>query len=61
MVVGRTAEGAAAEGGAAVRVAAPVGSRGTAPTGGWGGGPDCHETDLKCFINKFCHEMRHDL
>ena len=23
--------------------------------------PDCHETNLKCFINKFCHEMRHDL
>ena len=21
----------------------------------------CHETNLKCSINKFCHEMRHDL
>ena len=30
--------------------------------GGTGGGaPDCHETNLKCSINKFCHEMRHDL
>ena len=26
-----------------------------------GGRFDCHETNLKCFINKFCHEMRHDL
>ena len=23
--------------------------------------PDCHETNFKCFINKFCHEMRHAL
>ena len=23
--------------------------------------PDCHETNLKCFMNKFRHEMRHDL
>ena len=27
---------------------------------GVGGGvpPDCHETNLKCFMNKLCHEMR---
>ena len=30
------------------------GVRGTMP-------PDWHETHLKCFMNKFCHEMRHDL
>ena len=23
--------------------------------------PDCHEANSKCFINKFCHEIRHDL
>ena len=23
--------------------------------------PDCHEMNLKCFINKFCYETRHDL
>ena len=23
--------------------------------------PDCHETNLKCFITKFCREMRHDV
>ena len=23
--------------------------------------PDYHETNLKCFMNKFYHEMRHDL
>ena len=49
-VVGGTEEGVQAEGGAGVPGVAPVGSRG-----------DCHETNLKCFMNKFCHEMRHDL
>ena len=24
------------------------------------GGFDCHETNLKCLMNKFCHETRHD-
>ena len=27
----------------------------------WAEPPDCHGTNLKCFMNKFCHEMRHDL
>ena len=52
-VMGGTGEGVLVAGGAGVRGAAPVESRGEAP--------DCHETKLKCFINKFCHEMRHDL
>ena len=62
MAVGGTGEGVQVEGGAEVRGAASVGSRGEAPAGGLGGGepPDCHETNLKCFINKFCHEMRHE-
>ena len=38
---------------AGVRGTAPVGLRGEAP---WGGGGDCHETNLKCFMNKFCYE-----
>ena len=33
---------------------APVATRGEAPGGGF-------ETNLKGFMNKFCHEMRHDL
>ena len=52
-VVGGTGEGVHVEGGAGVRDAAPVGSRGEAPAGG--------ETNLKCFMNKLCHDMRHDL
>ena len=45
-----------------VRGAAPVGSRGEAPARVWGAEPpNCHATNLKCFMNKFCHEMRHDL
>ena len=46
VVVGGTGKEVQVEGGAGVRGAEP---------------PDCHETTLKCFINKFCHEMRHDL
>ena len=50
------------EGGAGVRGAAPVGPKGDAPARDSGAEPpDCHETNLKCFMNKFCHEMRHDL
>ena len=61
-VVGWTGKGVQAEGGAGVRGAAPVGSRGEAPARGAGAEPpDFHETNLKCFMNKFCHEMRHDL
>ena len=41
---------------------APVGSRGEAPAGGSGAEPpDYHEMNLKCFMHKFCHEMRQDL
>ena len=50
-VVGGAGEGAEAEEGAGVRRAAPVGVRGAEP-------PDRHETNLKCFMNKLCHEMR---
>ena len=58
-VVGGAGEGVDADGGAGVRGAAPVGFRGEAPAGGSGGGaPHCHETNLKCFMNKLCHEMR---
>ena len=61
-VVGGTGKGVQVKGGARVRGAAPVGSRGDAPAGGSGAEPpDCHETNLKCVINKFFHEMRHDL
>ena len=61
-VVGGTGEGVQVEGSAGVRGAASVGSRDKAPAGGSGGGaPYCHEMNFKCFINKFCHEMRHDL
>ena len=61
-VMGGTGEGVQVEGGAGVRGAAPVGFRGEAPAGGPGAEPPhCHETNLKCSINKFCHEMRHDL
>ena len=64
--MGGTGEGVQVEGGAGVRGAAPVGSRGEAPVGSRGeapagGSPDCHETNLKCSINKFFHEMSHDL
>ena len=45
-VAGGTGERVQVEGGVVVR--------GEAPPGG-------HETNLKCFMNKFCHEMRHDL
>ena len=45
-------------GGTGARGAAPVGSRGEAPAGGSGAEPpDYHETNLKCFIKKFCHEF----
>ena len=56
-VVGGSGEGVQVEGGAGVRGAVPVGSRSEA--GGSGG--DYHETNLTCFMNKFCHEIRHDL
>ena len=37
-------------------------SPGRSPGEGAGGGaPACHETNLKVFMNKFCHGMRHDL
>ena len=60
--MGGTGEGVQVEGGVGVRGAAPVGTRGEAPAGGSGGAepPDCHETNLKCSINKFFHEMSHD-
>ena len=62
MVVGGTKKGVQAAGGAGVRGAEPVGSRGESPARGAGAEPpDRHETNLKCFINKFFHEMRHDL
>ena len=61
-VVGGRGEGVQVEGGTGVWGVVPVGPRGEAPAGGSGGGdPDCHETNLNCFMNKFCHEMRHDL
>ena len=50
-VVGEKGEGILVEGGAGVRGAAPAGP----------GPPDCHETDLRRFMNKLCHEIRHDL
>ena len=51
-VVGGTGEGLVVEGGAGVWGAAPVVSKGEAPVGGSEGGPtDCHETNLKCFMN----------
>ena len=53
-VVGGTGEGLQVEGGAGFRGEAPAGGSGVEP-------PDCHETKLKCFIYKFCHEMRHNL
>ena len=63
--MGGTGEGLHAEGGAGVRGAASAGPRVEAPVGVGGGGgaepPNCHGTNLKCSINKFCHEMRHDL
>ena len=46
--VGGTGEGVQLEEGAGVQARSP-------------GGGFCHETNLKCSINKFCHEMRHDL
>ena len=51
-VVSKTGEGVQVEGAAGVRSAAPEGPRGetTAGVGGGGGTPDCHETNLKCFI-----------
>ena len=58
MVVGEKGEGVQVEGGAGVRGEAPVWSRGEAPAEGGG---EWHETNLKCFINKLCHEMKHDL
>ena len=36
-------------------------SPGRRPGGGGAEPLDYHETNLKCFMNKFCHEMRHDL
>ena len=63
-LVSGTGDEVQVEGGAGVRGTVPAGSRGEAPardTGGGGESPDCHETNLKCFMNKFCHEMRHDL
>ena len=57
-VVGGTREGVVAEAGEGVRGAAPVGSRGEAPAEGPGAEPpDCHVTNLKCFMNKLCHEI----
>ena len=50
----RDGKGNTGGGGAGIRGEAPL-------TGGGGGAPDCHETNLKCFMNKLCHEMRHDL
>ena len=40
-----------------------AGARGVAPAGGSVGAqpPERHVANLKCFMNKFCHEMRHDL
>ena len=48
---GRAEDGVEVEGGAGVRGAPLVGSRGEVPTG-------VHETNLKCFMNKLCHEIR---
>ena len=56
-VVGGAGVGVQVERRAGVRGAAAVGPRGEAPTEP----PDCHETNLKCLMNKFCHETRHDL
>ena len=50
-VVGGAGEGVDVEGGTVVRGEAPAGVRGAEA-------PDCHETNLKCFMNKLCHEMR---
>ena len=63
LVVGGAGERVQVEGRAGIRGAAPVRSRGEAPAGGSGGStpPDGHESNLKCFMNKFCHEMRYDL
>ena len=56
-VVGGAGEGVQMEGRVGVRGAAPVGSRGETPAGVRGRlPPDCHETNLKCFMNQFCHE-----
>ena len=52
---GRTGEEVPVQKSAGVRGAAPVRSRREAQAG------DCLETNLKYFMNKFCHEMRHDL
>ena len=58
-VVGGTGEGVQVEGGAGVRGAAALGSRGEAPAGP--GPPDCRETNLKYFMKKLCYGMGHDL
>ena len=53
-VVGGAEEGVQVEGRAGVRGATQAEGRGAEP-------PDSHETNLKCFMNKLCHEMMHYL
>ena len=57
-LVGGRGEGVQVEAGA-VAEAQPRWGPGAKPRRGVR--PDCHETILKCLMNKFCHEMRHDL
>ena len=50
--------GRGGEGSRGGRRRSPGGVQGRSPGGGFGGAPDCHETNLKCLMNKLCHEMK---